>query len=354
MLRYSVTSLLIIISAIAGWIGSKIGLPLPFMLGPLIASGIIATTLPHRLPGNFKFPQPLRELFITVIGLMIGARVTLDLFTNIASYAYTFTALTLFTGLAFYLNYLIFRHLGQYDKTTALFSSSPGGLYESISFGEENGADMTRLMLQQFMRIIVVVTILPVGLSIWMGAPVGSSAGISMARDGVPLTDLWIIGLTVLAGFTVGRYMHLPAGQLTGPLLLAALLSITGLLNLNIPQWLVNVAQIIIGTALGIRFVGITPGAIIRGCWLSVLSVSTMLLLALLLAFGLQYVSDQPIDVLLISFSPGGVTEMALIALSLHANPAFVTLHHIYRILITVLALGIIGRKLKKKRAKPG
>jgi len=38
------------------------------------------------------------------------------------------------------------------------------------------------------------------------------------------------------------------------------------------------------------------------------------------------------------------VTEMALVALSLQANPAFVTLHHIYRILLTVVALGVITR----------
>jgi uncharacterized protein len=48
---------------------------------------------------------------------------------------------------------------------------------------------------------------------------------------------------------------------------------------------------------------------------------------------------------LLISFSPGGVTEMALIALSLNANPAVVTLHHLYRIILTVVMLGVAKRR---------
>ena len=47
---------------------------------------------------------------------------------------------------------------------------------------------------------------------------------------------------------------------------------------------------------------------------------------------------------LLISFAPGGVTEMALIALSLQANPALVTAHHIYRIILTVIEMSVIAR----------
>ena len=45
------------------------------------------------------------------------------------------------------------------------------------------------------------------------------------------------------------------------------------------------------------------------------------------------------IETLIICFAPGGVTEMALVALSLQANPAVVTLHHIYRIILTIIGL---------------
>jgi uncharacterized membrane protein AbrB (regulator of aidB expression) len=40
---------------------------------------------------------------------------------------------------------------------------------------------------------------------------------------------------------------------------------------------------------------------------------------------------------------------MALVALSLQANPAFVTIHHIYRIVLTVLTLGVITRWRQRK-----
>ena len=63
--------------------------------------------------------------------------------------------------------------------------------------------------------------------------------------------------------------------------------------------------------------------------------------------------TGAPFDTLLISFAPGGVTEMALIALSLQANPALVTAHHIYRIILTVIEMSVIQR-VRRRRAPRG
>jgi hypothetical protein len=78
-------------------------------------------------------------------------------------------------------------------------------------------------------------------------------------------------------------------------------------------------------------------------------SVGAMLALGALLAVLLHAVTGESVDVLLITLAPGGVTEMALVALSLQANPAFVTIHHIYRIVLTVLTLGVITRWRQRK-----
>jgi membrane AbrB-like protein len=170
-----------------------------------------------------------------------------------------------------------------------------------------------------------------------------------MARADVPWSDLPLIALAGLAGLGLGHLLRLPAGQLTGPMALAAVLSLTGVIGLDIPQWLVNMAQMVLGTALGMRFTGLSRAMILRGAGLSVVSVAMMLALGGGFAFVLHRITSEPVDVLLISFAPGGVTEMALVALSLNANPAFVTLHHIYRILLTVLGLGVITR-LRERR----
>jgi len=341
---HATTLLLLILSALSGFAGQAIGLPLPFLLGPLTISALIATVLPERLPKGYRFPQKLRLMFIAIIGLLIGAQVTPALFTEAHHYALTFGAVTLFVGLAHAMGYTIFRHLGGYDPTTAFYASTPGGLYESIELGEAAGADVTRLMMQQFLRIIVVVTALPLGLSLWLGAPVGSSAGMTMARPDVPWSDLPLIVLAGLGGLGLGHLLRLPAGQMTGPMALAAALSLSGWLSFDIPQWLVNMAQIVLGTALGMRFTGLSRSLLLRGAALALAAVGAMLTLGVGLALALHEMTGEAVDVLLITLAPGGVTEMALVALSLQANPAFVTIHHIYRIVLTVLTLGVITR----------
>jgi hypothetical protein len=344
MPRTAATLGLLALAALAGLLARALGLPLPFLLGPLIAAGSVATVWSRRLPEGYVFPPWLRLVFIAVIGLMIGAQVRAELFAAAPRLAVSFAALVLFAALAHAGNYIIFRRLGGYDRATAFYASTPGGLFESIALGEAAGADLTRLTLQQFLRIIVVVTALPLGLSLWLGEPVGSAGGATLAKDAVPWSDLPVIALAGVAGLVGGRALRLPAGQLTGPLAVAAALSLTGAVHLDIPQWLVNVAQVVVGCALGMRFTGLSRGLLLRGAWLALLSVGSMLVLAALCAALLVRVMNEPFDVMLISFAPGGVTEMALVALSLQANPAFVTLHHVWRILVTVLGLGLAAR----------
>lgn len=348
MLHPVTTSLLLCLCALGGVAAQWAGLPLPFLIGPLLISAAIATIAPRHLPEGYAFPAWLRLTFIAVIGLIIGAQVTADLFHALPRLAASFSAMALFVILAHGFNYVVFRRLGGYDRPTAFYSASPGGLFEALAMGEEAGADPARLTLQQFLRVILVVTLMPIGLSLWIGAPIGSSAGMTFARDGVPWSSLPLIALAGLAGIVAGRILRLPARQLTGPMAVAAALSVSDIYHIDMPQWLVNVAQIVVGTALGMRFTGLGPAVILRGARLSLISVGGMLLMAAVFAEALHLFMGEPFDVMLISFAPGGVTEMALVALSLQANPALVTLHHIWRILVTVIGMSLMGRLLRR------
>ena len=344
-LRILTTSALLAFAVAAAFAAQAASIPLPFMLGPLIAVGaFVSSPAALILPDGYTFPRPLREAFIAMIGLMIGAQVAPGLFADPGRLMISLVALTAFVLIALWGNYLLFRQLGGYDRATAFYSAAPGGLYESITMGEAAGADLPRLMTQQFLRIITVVTVLPIGLSLYLGAPVGSAAGVTLASGPVPWSALPWLALAGLGGWALGRAAHLPAPQLTGPLVVAAALNLVGLVHLDVPVWLVNLSQLVIGAALGMRFAGIGRRMILRGLWLAALSVGGMLLLAAAIALLLRPLLGEGFDTLLISFAPGGVTEMGLIALSLAANPAFVALHHILRIVITVALIGVLGR----------
>ncbi|MEZ5714856.1 MAG: AbrB family transcriptional regulator [Paracoccaceae bacterium] len=337
------------LGGLGGWLASLTPLPLPWLLGSLTACAIPAIGMPQHLPRGYSFPQNFRVLFIAIIGLVIGSQVSPALLAEPHALILSMGAVVAFVPLAFAVNYVIFTRLGGYDHATAYYSAAPGGLIEAITLGESAGADIRRLVTQQFLRIIAVIGLVPLGLSLYEGHPVGSAAGMGFAPHADP-TNWPLIAAAHVVGLTLGRLLRLPAWQLTGALLVSAALALLGH-PLHVPRWLMFLAQVVIGTSLGMRFAGLSHGMLLKGTWLSLVSVGAMLLIGGTLALLLGPATGQSFEVLLITFAPGGVNEMALIALSLQANPAFVTLHHVFRIAITVLALSTMKRVLARRNA---
>ena len=343
-----ITSGLVLLGAVGGWIGSVIGIPMPWMLGSLMATALLVTRGRTPIPGAYSFPLQFRTFFITLIGVMIGAQVDSGMVGLARQLPLTLGALALFVLACQFGNMILFQRLGAYDRATAFFAGSPGGLMESILLGEAAGADQKLVSAQQFLRIILVISILPLGLSLWLGQPVGSAAGLTPPGGApeVPPLALLLIPVTGLGGLWLGRALRLPTPQLIGPMVLTALASLLGLITLNPPAWMIIAAQIVIGSSLGLRFRGMDGRLLRRSALLSLVSVSYMLGLGLVCALGLQAATGLGFLPLLLSFAPGGVTEMSVIALGLSISPALISLHHVVRIFLTVLEMSLIARWL--------
>ncbi|WP_136441594.1 AbrB family transcriptional regulator [Pacificoceanicola onchidii] len=348
-----ITCVLLVFGALGGWCAALLAVPMPWMLGSLLATALLVLWVKPTSLTGYSFPLPLRTGFIALIGVMIGAQLEPSFLSMMAELALSVSMLALFVGLTHAGNMLIFRRLGGYDRATAFYAATPGGLMESILLGESAGADLKILTAQQFLRIIFVITLVPSGLSLWLGHPVGSAAGLNLGdAPEAPLTavDFGVISLIGLTGLGIARLIRLPAGHLTGPLLLAAAFSVAGVLDLHVPFWLVSTAQVVIGVSLGLRFNGMNA-RLLRNCaGLSFVSVVFMLGLGAGFASVLHVMTELPFLHLFISYAPGGVTEMSVIALSLAANPAFVSLHHVLRILMTVLELTVLSKLVDLKR----
>lgn len=339
------TALMLCVSALGGALAAQIMVPMPWMIGALAASAIGVAFLQHGLLSGYAFPNRFRNPFIALIGVMIGSQASPALLDSLATLPIAIASLLLFILVAHAGNTLIFMRVGGYDRATAFYSGTPGGLMESILLGEGAGADIRILTLQQFLRIILVVTLVPAALSIWAGEPLGSAAGIAPGGDVPPALKDYVLGAGAAAlGLFLARATHVPAGHLVGPLVITAALTLAGLIDLHLPFWVLAMAQVVIGTSLGLRFLGITPAHIRRGLGLSFLSVGFMLALGALLSLGLAHLTGLDIVQLLLSFAPGGVTEMSLIALSLSVSPALVSLFHVARILMTVGTLMVTPR----------
>ncbi|MBY6161664.1 AbrB family transcriptional regulator [Mameliella alba] len=340
------TALVLAFGTLGGGFATWAHLPMPWMLGGLFASALVVLVWEPGFLNDYAFPLKFRTGFVALIGVMIGTQVTTELLTLAGDLPWTMTALVIFVALAHLGNMAIFQRLGGYDRATAFYSGTPGGLMESIVMGEGAGADIRVMATQQFLRIIVVITLLPLGLSLWLGEPVGSAAGLSAGAETAPVTPqaLFLICLAAGLGLWLGKLIRLPAAQLSGPLILAALATVTGVLDLHLPVWLIASAQLVIGVSLGMRFKGVGLALIRRCAWLALLSVGYMMALGAILSALLWQITGIEWLHLLISFAPGGVAEMSIVALSLAANPALVSLHHVVRILLTVVEMSVLAR----------
>lgn len=347
------TAALLALGLAGGEIAALLGAPMPWMLGSLaICAALVLFVKPAALDG-YAFPMRFRSGFVALIGVMIGTQVTPELLALAGELPWTVGGLVLFVFLAHMGNMAVFQRLGGYDRATAFYAGTPGGLMESILLGESAGADARILTAQQFLRIIVTITVLPLGLSLWMGEPVGSAAGLQLVADGRAPTDVLAIAVIVAAAF-VGmqgaKVLRLPAAQLTGPMLIAAAATLSGVVDLHLPVWMIAAAQMVIGVSLGLRFQGMGAALLRRSAGLAVISVGYMLALGAAFAGVLTAITGLEWLHLLISFAPGGVAEMSVIALSLAANPALVSLHHILRILLTVVELSVLAKILGLNR----
>jgi membrane AbrB-like protein len=143
-----------------------------------------------------------------------------------------------------------------------------------------------------------------------------------------------------------GRKVGLPVAHLTGPLILGLILSVSGTVSVDIPEWMQNLAQFMIGTSLGAQFSGVSRRLLVRGLGTGLVSGVYMLMLAGLAATLLINYVPAGFAPLFISFAAGGLAEMSLIALTLNFNPVVVALHHLARIVLTIWVGTVLSRRL--------
>jgi membrane AbrB-like protein len=131
-------------------------------------------------------------------------------------------------------------------------------------------------------------------------------------------------------------------------LALSALVHGIGLVEGVPPQWLINVTQVVLGTGLGARFVGIDRAQMRRAGVLALINGVVALAIAYGFALILHALVGEPVVAVFLAFAPGGLAEMALIALSLNMSVIYVTVHHVARIVLAVVLAQIGARWLRR------
>ncbi|MDG2319295.1 MAG: AbrB family transcriptional regulator [Rhodospirillaceae bacterium] len=307
----------------------SLSLPLPWMLGAM------ATTAIAAVAGQpIAMSRHMRQVMIAVIGVLLGSAFNPAMIGQISQWLASLILLTVLLGVLGVAVPWFLRRLG-YDQATAFFSALPAGLTEMTAIGTENGGNTEIIALTHTVRVLLIAFIIPFTMVMLLGYDRPSGTGPAMTD--LSGTDLALLAGCALIGLWLGSKLNLPAGALAGPLALSAIIHLTGLTASSPPGVLIATAQVVLGTSVGARFSGLTLATTGRTISLSAIVTLGMLTLSGLAAFTIGPLIGVNSMVLLLALSPGGVTEMSLMALALNQDIAFVTTHHVVRIALIVM-----------------
>lgn len=324
------------IGAVGGTLFHLMGLPLAWMLGPLVANLLMSAK-----GVNVGVPEPLRNVFLAVMGLVLGSQVTPELAQRIMDWPVSSVLLLLGVAASTAVAAAWYRRCG-FDPVSAWFGAAPGAMTAMIMLGDKCGGDPQRIAIAQSLRIILVILFLPPLFWVFEGGEGQLGPADTVLAHG------WML-LTIPLLIPLGRWLRIPSAALLAPLLMAALLSGLNLASLTLPNWGMNLMLWVLGSAIGSRFQGMTRRLLGRYLWQS--GVATLLALIVLAIFAelIHQVLGIGRDVALLALAPGGIGEMAILAVALNIDPVFVAFHHLLRMITLMIAAPFAARWLLRR-----
>ena len=325
-------ALALLVSVAGAGLAVALGTVLPWMIGPLLAMALASMAgLPVRRPA---LGLPSGQL---IIGCALGLFFTRQALVQIVALAPYLLAACLFAFVLGGLCAVLLKRLSGCDAKTAFFASLPGGAAEMSNLAAHVGGRADWVAAAHALRIVLVVLTVP---------PL-------LAHSGVHGNELWLpahanvnygpLLLAMLPAVLGGALLHqlkVPNSWVIGPLLVTGALTGLDLTDSAMPRWASNLAQLLMGCALGSRFDSAFLRAAPRFMGAVAVSVFASIGLAALFALALSQVSGISLPTAILATAPGGVAEMSITAKVLQFGVPVVTAFHITRMAFLVMSAG--------------
>ncbi|WP_158553205.1 MULTISPECIES: AbrB family transcriptional regulator [Mesorhizobium] len=319
------------IGAAGALFGVVVGLPLPYMLGPLLFGALAAFAGAPLL----MFPYG-REMGQVVVGIGIGLR-----FTPVVVVATlkllpvmllsTVLIMITTTGAA-----LLMRRLAQVDRTTAFFSTAAAGIIEMAVIATQKGADSSIVAVTHLVRVTTIVATVPILVTLFGTHGHLQQAHIPFDTEAIPLIGLLLVAGAL--GYLIAP-LRIPNTWLMVPVLLGALVAGLGFGPYAIPRILLTVAQVVIGTWIGSRFRRDVLTRLPRITITALIITFYLIVSAMVIATIVVALSDLSFTTAVLAVAPAGITEMVLTATAMHLDAATVTAFQIMRIAVVMTTI---------------
>lgn len=308
--------------------GQALGLPLPYLLGPLLFAAAAALAGAPLLAVPYS-----REMGQVIVGLGIGLRFTPAVMLATIKLLPGMILATVLTMLAATGAAFLMQRIARVDRRTAYFSTAAAGMIEMSVIAAQKGADSGIVAITHLVRLTFIVATIPFLVTMFGAQGDVHQLDIPFDSEALPLTGLLVAA--AVFGYAVIP-LRIPNTWILAPVLLGALVAVFGFGPFAMPRLLLSVAQVVIGTWIGSRF---RRDVVIRlpRITVSAFVVAAYLIAATLLsAWLVTIVTGLSFTTAVLAVAPGGVTEMVLTATAMHLDAATVTAFQIMRIAVVV------------------
>ena len=287
---------------------SALELPAALLLGPMVAG--IAVALGGASIRLTDAPFVLAQ---SVVGCLIARAASPAVLPEFLAHWHLFSLVILAGIAASAAMGLVLCRLRVMPGTTAIWGASPGGAAAMVVMADACGADARLVAFMQYLRVLCVALAATV-----VARAAGGSAAPHQATIWLPpLTAglapaLGLIGLGTLAGLRT----RLSGGAMLVPMFLGAALRLTGLVEIDLPPWLLAAAYAGIGWRVGLGFTKKIALYAARAVPAILVGILTLIAFCGGLSWLLAKTTGMDPLTAYLAASPGGMDSVAVIAAS--------------------------------------
>lgn len=323
------------------------GMPLPWMMGPLLVSAALSLTglLDRALP---VVTRPFGQV---VVASQVGLSFTPQAVATVLAMSPLLVGLAAMTALYSLVVAVLQARAARARLSRMVLATFPISPVEAAVLAEQCDIPPAPVIMAQTLRIAAIVTVLPI-LIYWLdGWPQGRRP---LAGD--PGLGFGLLGLVVAAaaGGTLFRRFGWANPYFLGPLAASSALTAVGVPLSSYPPVIMALAQIVLGAWLGSTFRPDIFREAGREIAVSVAGTLLLLALAVLSAVLIAHGLGLTWETLVLATAPGGVTEMSLAARFLAEDVSLVTAAHLVRIFLFMpLARPLVRLVHRRERSQP-
>ena len=331
----------ILISIPSAIIADYLNIPLAWMLGPMIAISVAA------LAGiKVKMPKLALSCILIILGLHIGNYIDQNLINQMKEWIWTSAIMFIYILISILIVSKYLQKYSGYKEKTSIFSAAPGALGPLLILAEYEKSDLSQVATSHLIRLIIIITIFPffvVNFSTTEAIEVVKFNYLDQNHNNLLILLIGSILLIILFD-----KIKVPAALLSGTLVASGVLQITEVASYKLPEQSIDFCLLILGASVGCRFADKSLNEVVRNTFHSFIATTLLVILGILAALAATYFVETSFLTLLLSFCPGGIYEVAVIAIAFNLDPNFVAFHHIIRLLMILFTVPVILKIIKK------